>query len=70
VLICNIRIEIIHYEKIIKVNQIQNVMELCNICFEFFKTDKSTKNIKNIKIVEKNQCNGLYHKKLTDSFKT
>ena len=46
------------------------MVELCNICFEFFKTDKSTKNIKNIKIVEKNQCNGLYHKKLIDSFKT
>jgi hypothetical protein len=37
-------------------------MELCKICFEFFKTDKSINNIKNIKIVEKNQCNGLYHK--------
>jgi hypothetical protein len=47
------------------------MVELCMICFEFFKTDKSTNNIKkNIKIVEKNQCNGLYHKKLIDSFKT
>ena len=46
------------------------MMELCNVCFEFFKTYKSIKNIKNIKIVDKNQCNGLYHKKLIDSFKT
>jgi hypothetical protein len=40
------------------------------ICFEFIKTDKSINNIKNIKIVEKNHCNGVYHKKLIDSFKT
>ena len=46
------------------------MVKLCNICFEFFKANKSIKDIKNIKIVEKNQCNGLYRKKLIDSFKT
>jgi hypothetical protein len=46
------------------------MVELCNLCFEFLKTSKSIQDIKNVKIVEKNQCNGLYHKKLTDSFKT
>jgi hypothetical protein len=45
-------------------------MKLCNLCFEFFKITTNEKNIKNVKIVEKNQCNGLYHKKLIDSFKT
>lgn len=45
-------------------------MKLCNLCFEFFKTSTNEKYIKNVEIVEKNQCNGLYHKKLIDSFKT
>ena len=46
------------------------MVELCHLCFEFFKASKNIKDIKNVKIVEKNQCNGLYHKKLIDSFKT
>jgi hypothetical protein len=46
------------------------MVELCSMCFEFFKANKNVKDIKNIKIVEKNRCNGLYHKKLIDSFKT
>ncbi len=44
--------------------------KLCDVCFEFLKTVTNEKDIKNIIIVEKNQCNGLYHKKLIDSFKT
>ena len=47
-----------------------DIMKLCNLCFEFFKTTTNEKGIMNVKIVEKNQCNGLYHKKLIDSFKT
>jgi hypothetical protein len=54
----------------IKVNQFINMVNLCNICFEFFKSGKNIKDITNVKIVEKNQCNGLHHKKLIDSFKT
>lgn len=46
------------------------MVELCNLCFELLKTSKNIQDIKNVKIVEKNQCNGLYHKKLIDSFKT
>ena len=46
------------------------MMKLCNLCFEFVKTITNEEDTKNIKIVEKNQCNGLYHKKLIDSFKT
>ncbi|MDF2737695.1 MAG: hypothetical protein K0S93_1552 [Nitrososphaeraceae archaeon] len=45
-------------------------MKLCTLCFEFFKTNTNEEDNKNIKIVEKNQCNGVYHKKLIDSFKT
>ena len=45
-------------------------MKLCNLCFEFIKTTTNKKDRKNVTIVEKNQCNGLYHKKLIDSFKT
>ena len=46
-------------------------MKLCSLCFEFFKkTTTNEKDTKNVTIVEKNQCNGSYHKKLIDSFKT
>ena len=45
-------------------------MKLCALCFEFFKTITNEEDNKNIKIVEKNQCNGVYHKKLIDSFET
>ena len=46
------------------------MIKLCALCFEFFKTITNEEDNKNIKIVEKNQCNGVYHKKLIDSFKT
>ena len=46
------------------------MMKLCALCFEFFKTVTNEEDNKNIKIVEENQCNGVYHKKLIDSFKT
>ena len=46
------------------------MVNLCNICFDFSKSGKTIKDITNVKIVEKNQCNGLHHKKLIDSFKT
>jgi hypothetical protein len=46
------------------------MIKLCTLCFEFFKTITNKEDNKNIKIVEKNQCNGVYHKKLIDSFKT
>ncbi len=44
---------------------------VCPVCFEFLKTLHGYKQLKNTKITDDDTpCQSIYHKKLTDGFKT
>ncbi|HVX02172.1 MAG TPA: hypothetical protein VHA09_03385 [Nitrososphaera sp.] len=47
------------------------MIDVCSVCYKFLQTIYDKKKMKEVRLVPADQeCKSMYHKKLTDSFKT
>lgn len=46
------------------------MIDVCPVCYKFLQTIYDKKKMKEVRLAPDGECRSMYHKKLTDSFKT
>ncbi|AIC15324.1 hypothetical protein NWT39_05410 [Nitrososphaera viennensis] len=46
------------------------MIDVCPVCYKFLQTIYDKKKMKEVRLAQDKECKSMYHKKLTDSFKT